>query len=835
MSNQQRADKKKLFTRALLPACISAVMANGAIAQDDAKVFEEIEEVVTLGTRVPGRTATESLVPVDVISESAIQNSGAVDTADMLRKLAPSFNMNNTTTSDGQDLMRPATLRSMAPDQVLVLVNGKRRHQQALIAVQENVGRGSAGTDLSSIPLSAISRVEILRDGAAAQYGSDAIAGVINIVLKSSAGGNAWGQYRTTSEGDGDTFKAGIHYGFEIGDGGHLNLTYEYVDQDQMNRAEPTDWFGSSPVVDELILVGESDVKSDSFWFDAGLPIADGELYAFGGYTKKEGESLGFFRGPDDGRVWSNLFPQGVTPGLGTETEDKSIAVGYRSTIGEWDTDLSVVWGENRFEFRNTNSLNASYGPTSPTSAYDGALVVDQLTVNADAHRSIELSFAEDASLAIGAEWREDGYKQEAGDEVSYARGPQLCDENFTNSADAGKDPVTCLYDNDGAGGDAPVNGTTTPGMQGFQGYSPEMELDTERDSYALYGDVEMSLTDALDVGAAIRYEDFSDFGDTTNFKLSARLQLTDQLAMRAAISTGFRAPGVQQQFFTQRSISLDNGELADLVTLRPGSELAEDFGFEELTEETSENFSLGFVYTGDSWTSTLDVYQIDIEDRIVYSGNISPTGVGTNPIDMIFAANGGAGDTLDGVANVSIFTNAADTKTRGLDWVNEWDMPLESGDSIVFEATFHMNNTTVEKVNSASTIVSNDTVFGESNQLLLTDGQPGERATLGATYNAAAWSLTGRANYYGEVSTASYGTEKKTWSAKTLFDVTGVWNVTESVQVSAGILNLFDTYPDKWGEEGGDFPALGFKYGWTSFPFSIAGREYYVRAAVNF
>ncbi len=832
MSNHQRADKKKLFARALLPACISAVMASSVMAQEeDAKVFEEIEEVVTLGTRVPGRTATESLVPVDVISESAIQNSGAVDTADMLRKLAPSFNMNNTTTSDGQDLMRPATLRSMGPDQVLVLINGKRRHQQALIAVQENVGRGSAGTDLSSIPLSAISRVEILRDGAAAQYGSDAIAGVINIVLKSSPGGNAWGQYRTTSEGDGDTYKAGIHYGFEFGDGGHLNLTYEYVNQDEMNRAEETDWFGASPVVDELILVGESDVESDSFWFDAGLPMGDGELYAFGGYTKKEGESLGFYRGPDDGRVWSSLFPQGVTPGLGTETEDKSVAVGYRSTIGEWDTDLSVAWGENRFEFRNTNSLNASYGPTSPTSAYDGALVVDQLTVNVDAHRSIDVSFAEDASLAIGAEWREDGYEQEAGDEVSYARGPQLCDENFVNSTDPGKDPATCLFDN----GSGVVNGTTTPGMQGFQGYSPAMELKTDRDSYAFYTDVEMSLTESLDVGAAVRYEDYSDFGDTTNFKLSARLQLTDQLAMRGAISTGFRAPGVQQQFFTQRSISLDNGELADLVTLRPGSDLAQDFGFEELKEETSENYSIGFVYTGDSWTSTLDVYRIDIEDRIVYSGNISPTGDATNPIDMVFAANGGAGQQLDGVANVSIFTNAVDTETTGFDWVNEWDMPLDSGDSVVLEATFHMNNTKVEKVNSASSFVSNDTVFGDSAQLLLTDGQPGERATLGATYNATSWSLTGRANYYGDVSTASYGTEKKTWDPKTLIDVTGVWNVTESFQVSAGVLNLFDTYPDKWGEEGGAFPQLGFKYGWTSFPFSIAGREYYVRASLNF
>lgn len=826
---------RKVALCMLAPAFASSLAMSGAMAQSSA---DAIEEVIAIGTRMEGRTATESLVPVDVISEEAIQNSGAVDTADMLRKLAPSFNMNNTTTSDGQDLIRPATLRSMAPDQVLVLVNGKRRHQQALIAVQQNVGRGSAGTDLSAIPLSAIARVEILRDGAAAQYGSDAIAGVINIILKDHAGGNAWGQFRTTSENDGDTFKAGFHYGFEIGEGGYLNLTYEYVDQDILNRADETDWYGQSPVVDQLILVGEGEVESDAVWVNAGLPLGDGELYAFAGYTKKEGESLGFFRGPNDGRVWSSLFPNGVTPGLGTESEDTSFAIGYEITLGEWDTDYSVAWGENRFEFRNTESLNASYGPNSPTEAYDGALVTEQLTFNIDGVRSIELSFAEEASLALGLEYREDTFKQEAGDEVSYARGGQLCDENFLNSADPGKDPVTCIFDNDGPGGNDPVNGTTVPGMQGFQGYSPAMEIDTDRESYAAYADLEMALTERMDFGLAVRHEDYSDFGDTTNIKLSTRYQITDELAARAAFSTGFRAPGVQQQFFTQRSISLENGQLADLVTLRPDSDLAADFGFEELKEETSKSYSFGLVYTGERWTSTLDFYQIDIQDRIVYSGTISE---GANAaIDAVFAANNGVGQVLDGVANVSIFTNAIDTKTVGMDWVNEWNFDLDSGDNVVLEATLHLNNTTVEKVNQASSIVSNATVFDESSELLLTDGQPGERATLGVTYNAESWSLTTRANYYGDVSTASYGTPKNTWSAKTLVDVTGSWNVTESIQVTAGILNLFDTYPDKWGDEaiaadGTDFRRLGFEYGWTSFPFSLAGREYYIRAAINF
>lgn len=818
MSTKYAARKAALCI--LAPAFASSLAMSGAMAQSGA---DAIEEVIAVGTRMEGRTATESLVPVDVISEEAIQNSGAVDTADMLRKLAPSFNMNNTTTSDGQDLMRPATLRSMAPDQVLVLVNGKRRHQQAVVAVQENVGRGSAGTDLSSIPLSAIAKVEILRDGAAAQYGSDAIAGVINIVLKDHEGGNAWGQYRTTSENDGDTFKAGIHYGFQFDNGGSLNLTYERVDQDPMNRATDSNWGGASPVVDQLVLVGESDVESDSVWVNTVLPVGDGELYAFGGYTEKNGESLGFFRGPGDDRVWSSLFPNGVTPKLGTQTEDTSLVLGYRTTFGDWDTDFSVNYGENRFEFRNLESLNASYGPNSPTEAYDGALVNELLTFNVDGVRSIDLSFANEASLALGAEYREDGFKQEAGDEVSYARGSVICNESSGVAPTNTAAQAACLN----------TPNATTPGMQGFQGYSPAMEIDTDRESYSLYADLEMGLTDRLDMGVAIRYEDFSDFGDTTNIKLSSRYQITDELALRGAFSTGFRAPGMQQANFTQRSISLDGGVLADLVTLRPNSQLASDFGFDELKEETSESLSIGLVYTGETWTSTLDLYRIDIEDRIVYSDNIS-AGINAQ-VAAVFAANNGAGQALDGVANVSIFTNAIDTKTVGMDWVNEWGFDLDSGDNVVLEATLHYNNTTIERLNSASSILDTESIYGDSAQLLLTNGQPGQRATLGATYNADTWSVTTRVNHYGEVSTASYGTAKKTWSAKNLVDVTGNWQITESVRLTAGILNLFDTYPDKWGTEGTPFPSLGFKYGWTSLPFSLAGREYYIRASIDF
>lgn len=800
-----------------LTGTASIAQANAAEGADSSNV----ERIVTVGTRMSNRTVAESPAPIDIISADAIKNSGATSTPDMLRKLAPSFNMTNTTTSDGQDLMRPATLRSLGPDQVLVLINGKRRHQQAVVAVQENVGRGSAGTDLSSIPMTAISHIEILRDGAAAQYGSDAIAGVINIILKNNGGGTAWAQYGETSEGDGESTELGANYGFEIGDRGMLNLTFEYADNGEMNRATPTTWFGSIPEPKQLLLVGEAETKMTSVWANFSYDLGEGsELYAFGGITKKEGDSLGFYRGAKDNRVWSQLFPDGVTPGLGTESEDSSFALGYKTEVGDWGIDASVVTGENRFEFRNTNSLNASYGPDSPTSAYDGALVFSQTTFNLDAVTAVDLGFYDETSIAIGVEYRIDGYEQEAGDEVTYARGDTLCAESVNPTGD----PlfVAC------SGGDI-----TAPGMQGFQGYSPAMAIDTDRKSFAIYLDTETSVTEDLLIAAAVRYEDYDDFGSTVIGKLSTHLTLTDELSLRGSASTGYRAPGMQQSNFTQRSISLDNGELADLVTLRPNDALAKELGFNELKEETSTNISAGVVFSSGSFSSTLDVYQINIDDRIAYSGNIQRGINGT--IDSFFAKHSGTGGALDGVANVSIFTNAIDTETFGLDWVNSYTQEVEDFGNIVYELAYHQNDTEVTNINTSSSIVPNETIFDDAQILLIEKGQPQQRLSASAMLDLDTWSVTGRVTHYGEVSTAAYGSAPNTWGAKNLIDLTARWSVTDQLDISGGILNLTDEYPDEWGTEGGIFPEIGFKYGWASMPFSIAGREYYVRASYNF
>lgn len=813
-------NKSALAIAICLSLSSTTVFAQEEAISDSAK-DTDIERIITVGTRMSNRTVADSPAPIDIISSEAIKNSGATNTPDMLRKLAPSFNMNNTTTSDGQDLMRPATLRSLGPDQVLVLINGKRRHQQAVVAVQENVGRGSAGTDLSSIPMTAISHIEILRDGAAAQYGSDAIAGVINIVLKDSDGGTVWSQYGQTDENDGESFELGANYGLNIGDNGMLNLTFEYADNGEMNRATPTTWGGSIDTPKQLLLVGEAETEMTSLWANFTYDLGDnGQLYAFGGFTEKEGESLGFYRPAADNRVWSTLFPEGVTPSLGSKSEDFSIAAGYRTNIEDWEIDASVVTGENRFEFSNLNSLNASYGPDSPTSAYDGALVFTQTTFNLDAVTSLDLGLYEEVSVAIGYEFRIDSFEQKAGDEVTYARGDTLCAESVNPTGD----PLMTSC----SGGDI-----TTPGMQGFQGYSPAMATDKDRDSFAFYLDTEAFLTENLLVAAAVRYENYDDFGSTLIGKISAHLSITDNFSVRGSASTGYRAPGMQQANFTQRSISLDNGELADLVTLRPDDSLAQELEFKSLKEEESTNISVGLVYSNGNYSTTLDVYQINIDDRIAYSGNIQ-RGINSD-IDAFFDRHTNAGGALDGVKNVSLFTNAIDTETFGLDWVNQYTQEVEDFANIVYELSYHHNDTEVSNINTSSSIVPNAIIYDAAQTLLIEKGQPQDRVTLSAMVDLDTWTVTGRMTHYGEVSTASYGTLPNTWSAKSLFDVTAQWHVNDELDISGGILNLTDEYPDEWGSNGAPFNELGFKYGWTSFPFSLAGREYYLRATYSF
>ena len=849
---------------------VLAQESSESLRADEALSDEEIEEVVTIGTRVQGRTAVQTPSPVDIISGDAFRLSGQTETGRLLQTLAPSFNFSSTTISDGTDLIRPATLRGLGVDQVLVLVNGKRRHQTAHVNIQQTVARGSAGTDINAIPASAIARIEVLRDGAAAQYGSDAIAGIINIILKDEVDETQLtAQYGQMFEGDGETFVGSINTGFGFMDTGYANFTFEYRDRAETNRAglATTNLFGWYPssvtdtdlqtgvVMPEVKLrIGDSDSENISLWANAAMPVGNGELYAFGGYSNREGDSSGFFRGPDDNRTVPALYPNGFLPNIITELTDWSIAGGYRAEINEdWDWDLSIVHGNSLFDFTERNSANVSWwfeptDPTdplcaaprdpacpifgaSPTSADTGDLEHNQTTINLDFRGVTEYGAGKTLNIATGLEYRDDNYEIKAGDPVSYTFGR-------TN------DPMIPIFGQDGTGAAA-------PGTQGFPGFSPTEAVDSGRDNVGIYVDLESYVTDRFLLGGAVRYEDYSDFGGTTTGKLSALFEATDTLSFRGTISTGFRAPGVQQTFFSQKSTNLDaSGLLTD--TINGSQAVANALGFAPLKEEESESYSIGLIaQPNEAWTITLDIYQIDIDDRIVFSSSLRPEGdllsptcqpdpATQCPIAVVLAPLN--------VAQANIFTNAVDTETTGLDLVVDYTHDFAGGAQLDVRGLLHLNETDVKSINPSSSILTPMELFDQSQVTLIEEGQPQERFALSGTYYRGKWTAFAIANYYGSVAGSGFNGIKTTWGSKTLVDLAVGYDFTDAVRLTIGGNNIFDTFPDKWGAggelvppgtagfpNGAGFSEGGFTYCWETCPFGMNGGYYYGRLDFRF
>lgn len=793
-----------------------------------------LETIPIVGSRVRGRTAAETAAPVDVITAEQLRQAGVRETGQILQMLEPSFNFSRTFVSDGTDILRPATLRSLGPDQVLVLVNGKRRHQQALVNVQQTIGRGSAGTDINAIPVSSIDRVEVLRDGASAQYGSDAISGVINIILRNQTDETltSW-ELGQTYEGDGEVMHGGLNTGWKIGETGYFNLTAEYRDRGETNRAGPDSLRVNPPRVTQRL--GDADAKDMYLWMNGELPMGAGELYWFGGISQREGDSSGFFRTGDDNRTVPDLYPDGFLPNIITTVKDGSLAVGYRMVLNDsWDMDVSVNHGRSRFEFDERNSVNVSWwyepidpndpdGPkynASPTEAATGTLEFTQTTFNMDFRGTIDWDVGNSPlSLGTGFEWRSDGYAIEAGDPVSYMYGR-------TDDRDI---PIF------GQGGDI-----AQPGIQGFPGFSPREEVDESRHSWAAYLDTETNLTKDFLLGAAIRYEDYSDFGTTVNGKLSARLDMSETFALRSTISTGFRAPGVQQLFYGQRSTNLNaEGVLTDTLTARQDSDVTRAFGIQPLKEEESVNFTLGMAWRpNERFALTVDVFQIDINDRIIFSSNIAPEDPATCgplnegcPIRAIL-------DPI-GVGQVLFFTNAIDTKTEGVDIVADYNVDAWGG-KLDLTALLHWNKTVVNKRHSDSTVLAPGVLFDDTQVTLVEEGQPAAKHILQGFWTDNTWEFTLRENYFGSVSGEGFtpGLEE-TWSGKWLTDIAVGYNFNPKLRLTVGANNVFDEYPDKWDAGVIDpnqpgfnnpFPALGFVYGWETMPFGMNGGYYYAK-----
>ncbi|WP_207784935.1 TonB-dependent receptor [Flavobacterium sp. HTF] len=750
-----------------------------------------LDEIVIVGSRNPKKSKLETAVPVDVVNLAKIRNTTPQTTTnDILTYLIPSFNSNRQPSADGTEHIDPASLRGLGPDQVLVLINGKRRHTTSLVNYQNTVGNGSVGTDLSAIPASAIKRIEVLRDGAAAQYGSDAIAGVINLVLKDNAGFDVNATYGGTSRNDGETTNINLNYGTKIGNkGGFINLTAEFNNRQKTNRSQNHNLiifdqsaynnyfaydFADDPAqsrqIDDNLLtqnglkrddfnfqIGDARIKNIQGFFNASVPLNDQiEFYASGGVSHREGTGYGFRRLPSETEnVVPSIFPFGFQPELNSVVTDLSSSVGFKFKFGQWKLDLSNTIGENKFVYDVSNTNNVSLGANSPTEFKAGNHSFLQNTVNADISRLYKDIF-NGLNVAFGGEYRFEKYQIVPGEEASYIDG----------------------------------------GAQSFPGFSPLNEVDKNRNSKAVYADVEADITDKFLIGVAGRYEDYTDFGNTLNGKLSARYKILDNLFVRGAISSGFRAPSLHQQYFNNIATDVVDGELLNSGIFRNDSDVAKKLGIPKLKEETSRNYSFGIVFSPTKKLSiTADFYHIRIDNRIILTGNLGNDAFGEPVPELrdIFATYG--------AQTGRFFTNAINTTTNGLDVVIDYDINAGEG-KINLSLLYNYNNNKVDNsLNNIPTLFAGqeDVYYGPQERSLIETNTPKHKGTFAVNYNFAKWNFLLRNTYFGEVIRDGFpfgGIQKH--NGKIVTDMTIAYKITPKVQIALGANNLFDVFPDE-------------------------------------
>jgi iron complex outermembrane receptor protein len=780
-----------------------------------------LEELAVVGTRAAERTSTDAPVPVDVLTAAEIKQTGRTETAQIIQALAPSFNFPRATISDGTDHTRPATLRGLAPDQVLVLVNGKRRHASALINVNGSIGRGSGMVDLNAIPSSAIERIEILRDGAAAQYGSDAIAGVINIILKEGAPNEVLTTFGQTVESDGEVIQGAGNYALAVGGNGVLQVAGEYRNRGFTNRSAAdlrVQYFTGDPRNSDPALNGQINHRQgDADTEDAGLflnlakPVTDAvEVYAFGGGTLRSGESAGFFRRALDDRTVRAIYPNGFLPLIGTKISDFSGVAGLRGEQAGWRWDVSADYGRNLFHFDVRNSANVTLGAASPTEFYAGTLIADQFTANLDVAKSFALGLASPLNLAVGGEFRRDGYHITEGEPDSYRDGGvRILDGPRQDSLGA-------------------------PGAQVFPGFRPVDATDQSRHNVAGYVDLEAQVVRKVLIGIAGRVENYNDFGSTTDGKVTARFEPITGFAVRGAISTGFKAPSLGQSFFSATSTNFINGVPFDNRTFPVTSPVAQALGASELTAEQSENYSFGVALNPvKNLSVTADYYQILIDDRIVFSGNFTGTAIRT------FLESQG----FFGVAGGRFFTNAIDTRTLGVDIVANYGFAIGSTSTLRLTGGFNYNVNRVLRVAPTPAALSafQETLFDRVERARIEVGQPRDNLYLSGVFNYEDLGFTLRTQRFGEVTsfgTPTDGSLDQTFGAKWITDVNASYTFGGRFTFTAGVDNVFDVYPDVNNQ--GNATTAGnnnfgiFPYNQIS-PFGFNGAFYYGRLTFGF
>lgn len=823
------------------------VTANVALREGPAS----LSEVVVVGSRsTQARTSTETVAPVDVIQSRDLVATGQVDITQQLNFVAPSFNSGRQTVADGTDHIDPATIRGLGPDQVLVLLNGKRRHNQALINVNGTVGRGSVGTDLNAIPSAAIERIEVLRDGASSQYGSDAIAGVINLRLKERPGTTINAQIGQQYEGDGQVAQIGINHGFKLGKrGGFLSLTGEFRHRGATNRAGDyngpvyVNWnvnrlaaTATQPAETDVayiarrrtlyeqdqaqirangfslsdnMLIGNSRVDNAGVFLNMRIPFSSKVgFYASGGLNARSGKAAGFYRYPfQTAQVIRELYPNGFLPNIESAIGDFSLLVGVNGESNGYRWDISNVIGVNAFRFDVTNSNNASQfalGAAAQTSFYAGTLGFGQSTLNASIAKDFGSAIGlQSFNVAAGVELRGDAYQIEAGEEASYRN-----------------------YD--------PASGRGA-GAQVFPGFQPTNAIEANRSVFGAYVDIESDLTKSLLINTAARFENYSDFGGNFAGKFAARYKFSEVFSLRASVSNGFRAPSLHQRYYSAIStvfVSTGQGlEPRQTGTFRNDSPIAQAFGVPSLKAERSVNYSVGVTSRPlPNMSVTIDAYQIAIRDRIIYSNNFPRS-------NATVAALLDAAGQRD-VNGATFFTNAINTQTRGIDVVIATSPRLSSGSlDLTLAANFNETKLTgaiQRPANIPSDVTFGNLLFNRQDSARITSAQPKSKISLTGNYRLNKFGAVLRFTRFGKVLTYDPANPllDETFRPKIITDFSVSYRIFKNLTATLGANNILDVYPDKLQKV---LPPTPERFGAAVLDNASFGRFVYSRNATQF
>lgn len=822
--------KKHLLAVAVASLCGGAAMAQVAIVP-------EVTTVIVTGTRVANRTALDTSSPVDIISAESLKNTGITEINQALSVSLPSLNFPRPGLADGTDTIRPATLRGMGPDQTLVLVNSKRRHASSLVNVNGTIGRGSASVDLNTIPTAIVKNIEVLRDGAAAQYGSDAISGVVNVRLRTNRDGGeatltygarvteydfiaaprdpangSWNAQTSRKRTDGQSATVGAWKGLAWGDTGYVTIATEYKDQQHTERSgydmrqQYPAPVGGPYDPRELTInrynawYGEPEMQQSTLFMNAGNTMADGlKVYGWASYQRRDARSAGQFRRALDERNIIAIYPNGFLPIIAPTVDDASATGGVTWTMNDWDMDMSLGFGRNSMMFSVENSLNRSIGPSSKTSFDAGGFGYGQAVFNVTGVRAFPMpSLASPLNLALGAEVRSENYRIYTGEPDSYRQGGVLLASGLVSA----------------------------PGAQVFPGFRPSDEINASRTAMGLFVDMEAKLSAKLLASFALRGEHYSDYGNSLAGKFSSRYDFTKQFAVRGSLQNGFRAPSPQQQYFTTTSTNFIGGLPFDITTFRPTDPTAVALGAKPLRPEKSVNLSLGTVLRFGAANLTVDAYRIDVEDRIVLSENLLQTNV-RNYLKSLGFAGGGA----------RFFINGVETTTQGVDVVLGW--PMTAGTAGKFDVTLAGNftKTEVTRVPQTAEVLAipgtPPALFARVNILSLEKGQPKNKLNASVNWKLGKLGATLRATRYGEVLSPNASPALDVvMKAQTVVDMEARYALGNRVNLALGADNVFDVYPDS-------VPAALNQTGNTPFPnyapYGRSGRFVYARASYSF